>query len=108
MHTPHTKLLTLSEEDLYSMVKSVKFSGPRHPDATDLTRETTHTRESWRQGHPDDRDILTLGTSWRQKLQTFALCFFFFFFFSAFPRCATATLLTINVWLLWRKYNLFL
>ena len=44
-----------------------------------IWRETTHP------GNPDARAILTLGTSWRQKLQTFALCFFSFssFRFSA-------------------------
>ena len=63
---------------------TIVYNGPRHPDATDLTRDNS-PRESWRQGHPDARDILTLGTSWRQKLQTFALCFFSFssFRFSA-------------------------
>ena len=50
------------------------------------------TRPTWREtthpGNPDARDILTLGTSWRQKLQTFALCFFSFssFRFSALRR----------------------
>ena len=81
--------------------------GPRHPDATGLTRDNS-PRESWRQGHPDARDILTLGTSWRSghpdakssKLLRSAFLF-------SFPCYATATLSTINVRLLWRKYDIF-
>ena len=73
------------------------------------------SRTSWRD-QPDARQltlgILTPGTSWRSrhpdakssKLLRFA---FFLFLLFAFPRYATATLLTINVRLLWRKYNIF-
>ena len=66
-----------------------------------LTRDNS-SRESWRQGHPDAKDILT------PKAPNFCTLFFFFLFLLfAFPRYATATLLTINVRLLWRKYNIF-
>ena len=62
--------------------------------ATDLTRDNS-PRESWCQGHPDAESSKLL------------LSVFFLFLLFALLRYATATLLTINVRLLWRKFNIF-
>ena len=56
-----------------------RISWRDRPDAKQLTPRILTPRTSWRQGHLDARDILTLGTYLRQKLETFALCFFSFF-----------------------------
>ena len=53
--------------------------------AVSCLRSRTSWRETTHPQNPDARDILTLGTSLRQKLETFALRFFSFFS----PFCAT-------------------
>ena len=47
--------------------------------AVSCLRSRTSWRETTHPQNPDARDILTLGTSLRQKLETFALRFFSFF-----------------------------
>ena len=71
--------------------KCFEFSYPsirvRYSDATNLTRDNS-TRESWRQGHPDAKNLKL----WRSA-----------FFF---PRY-TFFLKTINTRLLWRNHYIF-
>ena len=65
------------------------------PDARQLSPGIQTLGTSWCLGHPDDKSSKLLRSV------------FFLFLLFAFPRYATATLLTINIRLLWRKYNIF-
>ena len=93
----------LMEKTQKTVAKTHRVSRSRtswqdRPDTRQLTPGILTLGTSWRYGHPDARDTMMPNAPNFHAL---------LFFFSVLHHAFAFFLKPINVWLLWRKYNIF-